>query len=309
MCPEKWTNENFWFPMDSIQSTIGTMIRGAQTVKIAVAQTIVSQDLHANGASIRQVLSDAASEGVRLVTFCEGALSGYAKSQIADPSDWQTYDWSAQEAELRSIAALCGKLGIFAVIGGAHRLLETSRPHNSLYIVSADGELHTRYDKRFLSNTEVNDWYTPGIEPIVFEVDGYRFGCAICIESQFAEVFIEYERLGVDAVVFASYGMPEYFQIALRAHAGLNCLWISASTPAQEALKGPACIIGPDGKVSVLCPASTTSAYAVTILDRTNPEYDIALQKARPWRAKARLGEIYREKQIDDCRTHQRTEY
>jgi hypothetical protein len=60
-------------------------------------------------------------------------------------------------------------------------------------------------DKRFLSNTELGGWYTPGTTPTVFGIEGYRFGCAICIEVQFAEFFAEYERLGVDAVLFASY--------------------------------------------------------------------------------------------------------
>ncbi|MES0022407.1 MULTISPECIES: carbon-nitrogen hydrolase family protein [unclassified Mesorhizobium] len=278
-------------------------------MKIAAAQTVVSKDLSANGAAIRQVLSDAASEGVRLVSFCEGALSGYSKFQIAEPNDWVSFDWSAQEAELRGIAALCGKFGIFAVVGGAHRLSATHRPHNSLYIFSASGELLTRYDKRFLSHSEVTDWYTPGTEPIIFEADGYRFGCAICIESQFPEVFSEYERLGTDAVLFSSYGIPEYFQAALRAHAGLNCLWISAATPAQKAPKGPAGILGPDGKWSALCPASPIPCYAVAVLDRDDPDYDVPLQKARPWRAKARLGEIYREKMVDDTRSRNRGGY
>ncbi|OCP19683.1 MULTISPECIES: carbon-nitrogen hydrolase family protein [unclassified Ensifer] len=278
-------------------------------MKIAAAQTVVSKDLSENADTIRQILSDAASEGVRLVSFCEGALSGYSKAQITDPDDWLSFDWRTQEAELRSIANLCGKLGIFAVVGGAHMLSATGRPHNSLYIFSAAGELLTRYDKRFLSNSEVNDWYTPGTDPIVFEADGYRFGCAVCMESQFPEVFSEYERLAADVVLFSSYGIPEHFQIALRAHAGLNCLWISAATPAQKAPKGPAGIIGPDGKWSALCVASTTSCYVAAVLDRDNPAYDIPLQKARPWRKQARLGDIYREKIVNDPRSMDRKQY
>jgi deaminated glutathione amidase len=278
-------------------------------VKIAAAQTVVSKDLSANAKTIRQVLSDAASEGVKLVSFCEGALSGYAKAQIAEPDEWLSFDWATQKAELRSIGAVCGQLGIFAVVGGAHRLSATASPHNSLYVFSALGDLLTRYDKRFLSNSEINGWYTPGVEPIIFDVDGYRFGCATCIESQFPEVFTEYERLGADAVLFSSYGIPEHFQIALRAHAGLNCLWISAATPAQEAPNGPAGIIGPDGKWTARCPASPSSCYTVAVLDRDDPAYDIPLQKARPWRAKARLGEIYREKSVADIRSTKRSEY
>ncbi|MBM3096072.1 carbon-nitrogen hydrolase family protein [Ensifer sp. T173] len=278
-------------------------------MKIAAAQTAVTKDLSENAAVIKQLLCDAASKGVRLVSFCEGALSGYSKAQIADPDAWLSFDWRTHEEELRRIGELCGKLGIYAVVGGAHMLSTTSRPHNSLYVLSAAGELLTRYDKRFLSNSEVNDWYTPGTDPIIFEADGYRFGCAICIESQFPEVFSEYERLAADVVLFSSYGIPEHFQVALRAHAGLNCLWISASTPAQKAAKGPAGIIGPDGKWSATCAASATSCYTVAVLDRDDPAYDVPLQKARPWRKRARSGDIYRERIVNDPRSMNRKEY
>ncbi|RCK52324.1 hydrolase [Thalassospira profundimaris] len=278
-------------------------------MKIAAAQTAVSKNISTNAALIRQVISDVAQDGVRLVNFCEGALSGYSKAQIACPDDWRSFDWGVYEAELRSIADICGRLGVFAVVGGAHRLSAMKLPHNSVYVFSDSGDLLTRYDKRFLSNSEVNGWYTPGTEPIIFEVDGYRFGCAICIESQFPEVFIEYERLGADAVLFSSYGIPEHFQIALRAHAGLNCLWISAATPAQEAHKGSAGIIGPDGKWVALCQTCDDISFTTSVLDRLDPEYDVPLQKARPWRAKARLGEIYREKMTADHRSRNRNGY
>lgn len=278
-------------------------------MKIAAAQTFVESDIRSNGAAIRDALSDAAVRDVGLVIFCEGALSGYAKSQIPRPDEWEGFDWGAQEEELMSIAARCAVLGIAAIVGGAHRLAPGTRPHNCLYVFSASGELMTRYDKRFLSNTEITDWYTPGAEAITFETDGYRFGLAICIESQFPEVFSQYEALGVDAVLFASYGIPDYFQIALRAHAGLNCFWIVAATPAQRAPDGPAGVIGPDGKVIVHCPARAETGLAVAVLDRNNPNFDVALNKARPWRAKARLGDIYRERMVDDKRSRDRTHY
>lgn len=278
-------------------------------MKIAAAQTLVSSDISANAERIRTAISDAAAHGVRLISFCEGALSGYSKAQIAAPDDWRTFAWEAQEAELRRIAALCGQLGIFAVVGAAHRLEASARPHNSLYVFTDTGQLLTRYDKRFLSNSELSGWYTPGSEPVLFEADGYRFGCAICIESQFPEVFIEYESMRADAVLFASYGIPEHFQIALRAHAGLNCLWIAAATPAQEAQKGPAGIVGPDGKWVELCDASSQTGLAIAILDRDDAHYEIALRRARPWRAKARAGEIYRDRMCNDIRSLDRRAY
>lgn len=278
-------------------------------MKIAAAQTQVESDIGANGVAIRATLSAAAAQGVELVTFCEGALSGYAKAQIGHPEQWADFDWERHEAELRAIAARCAALGIAAVIGGAHRLAPGIRPHNSLYVLSAAGKLVTRYDKRFLSNTEINDWYTPGRSPITFTLNGLLFGLAICIESQFPEVFSEYEALGVDAVLFGSYGIPEYFVIALRAHAGLNCVWIAGATPAQKAAEGPAGIIGPDGRIIAYCPAAAEAGIAVATLDRSDPHYDVPLNKARPWRAKAREGEIYRERMVDDPRSRDRTNF
>ncbi len=129
---------------------------------------------------------------------------------------------------------------------------------------------------------------------MIFELDGYRFGCAICIEVQFPEVFAEYERLGVDAVLFASYGITDLFPTLLRAHAGLNCLWIAGATPAQKAHRGPAGIIGPDGSILAHAPAEPVAAITTAVLDRTDPAWDAPLNKARPWRRAARLGEIYR---------------
>ncbi|URK87653.1 hypothetical protein LP421_07055 [Rhizobium sp. RCAM05350] len=112
-------------------------------MKLAMAQTVVSTDISANGAAIRAMIANAAAQGARLVGFCEGALSGYAKLQIGSPAEYWDFGWAAQEAELRSIAALCHELGIFAVVGGAHRLPAGRPPHNSLYIIS---------DSRILAN-------------------------------------------------------------------------------------------------------------------------------------------------------------
>ena len=57
-----------------------------------------------------------------------------------------------------------------------------------MYVISDQGELITRYDERLLSNTKLSFMYTPGSDPVTFEVDGLRFGCAMGIEAHFPEV-------------------------------------------------------------------------------------------------------------------------
>ena len=106
-------------------------------------------------------------------------------------SDWSWIQWDVLREEAESIADLAGRLGLWVAFGSIHPLTPPNRPHNSLYVVSDRGQLVTRYDKRFLSNTEVSFMYSPGSSPVVFEIAGIRFGCALCIEAEFPEVFAE----------------------------------------------------------------------------------------------------------------------
>ncbi|MFC8454598.1 hypothetical protein [Kitasatospora sp. NPDC057223] len=53
------------------------------------------------------------------------------------------------------------------------------------------------------ANTELSYLYTPGTDPLTFDIDGIRFGAALCIEANFPALFAEYERLDVDCVLLS----------------------------------------------------------------------------------------------------------
>ena len=256
----------------------------ADIIRIAVVQSQVERDIRANGAHIRVLLDVAAARGAELALFPEGALSGYAKAQV---SDWAELDWAALAGEMSSIAAHAAHLGLTAVVGAAHPV-PGRRPHNSLHALPRG----PRYDKRHLSHTEVTGWYTPGFEPAALEQAGFAFGMTLCIEVQFPELFVGYERLGVDCVLHATYGLGPVGEVILQGHAATNCLWLAVATPANAAEPASG-IIGPDGNWMARC--GTGVDVAVATLDRTEPRFDIALNKARPWRRLARQGDIYRE--------------
>jgi predicted amidohydrolase len=273
--------------------------------KLATAQIEVSADVRRNGGAIRRLLAKAARSGARLAHFPEGALSGYVKSQI---KSWEAVDWNALREELEQTAETAGKLGIWAVFGANHRLTPPHRPHNSLYIVSDEGKLVGRYDKRFCSNSEINDWYAPGSEPTVFVIDGFRFGCAICIEIHFPELFIEYERLGVDCVLLSAYSRDPIFGVTAQAHAAINNVWHSLSTPTECSAGLASGLVAPDGRFVARCRAGR-SGMTIQTLDRAAPELNIALNKARPWRRMARAGEIYAAHRVVDARSANRLEF
>ena len=274
------------------------------TLRIAVAQPTATPDARENGRSVRRMMRLAEEQGARLVHFPEGHLSGYAVEQV---DAWEDVDWAAVREELEAVAALASELSVWVVLGSAHPLTPPNRPHNSLYVISDEGVLLDRYDKRICSHTEITRFYSPGFEPVVFDVDGFRFGCAICIEVNFPDLFSEYERLGVDCLLFSAYPVDSVFETKARAYAAINNYWVSLSVPAQTADLFQSALIGPDGQTIVR--AGTEPGLVVGELDRDAPAFDIALRLARPWRALARVGDIYEERRVTDPRSEARTAF
>ncbi len=271
-------------------------------MRLAVAQVTVHGDprdaaaLRDSGQQIRRLMRAARQADARLVHFPEGAATCPNKKimsasgpEQAGPADWERVDWAALRDELAATVALAGELRLWTVLGSVHRLAPPHRPHNSLYVISDRGTIATRYDERMLSSTKVNYLYTPGSVPVSFDVDGVRFGCALGMEATFPEVFLEYERLDVDGVLFSTHGpgTPDNngpFALQAQAHAASNSYWVSYAGTTQDAASASSGVISPDGEWIARCPRDATSSIAVADLHTS------AENRARSWRRAARGG-------------------
>jgi predicted amidohydrolase len=285
-------------------NVFGTCQDARMSLAIATCQPAASADARANGAEVRRMLQESAAAGARLAHFPEGFLSGYAVENV---NTWQDVDWAVVRDELEHVTTLAGELGIWAVLGSAHPLTPPHWPHNSLYVISDKGELVDRYDKRRCSHTEVTRFYTPGFESVVFDVDGFRFGVAICIEINFPDLFADYDRLGVDCMLVSAFPVDSIFATKARAYAAIHNYWLSLSVPAQTTHLFHSGLIGPHGEV--LADVGVDPGLVVAPLDREDPALHHALALARPWRATARAGRIYHERRVNDERSLVRTEF
>jgi predicted amidohydrolase len=262
-------------------------------------------------------MHEAHTAGARLLHFCEGALCAPVKNvlstnpiEVAD-TDWDGCAWTIMTDEIDETARLAAELKLWVVVGSVHRLTGAHRPHNSLFVISDRGDIVTRYDERMLSNTKVTHMYTPGSAPITFEVDGVRFGCALGMEAVFPEIFLEYERLDVDCVLFSTHGPggpgetvsnSGPFALQAQAHAAANSLWVSYAGPTQDAPNAPAGIVSTTGQWVARCQRDLSSALVVADVDN-GPE-----NRARPWRRTAR-GDIYdRYRAYNDPRSDNRAD-
>jgi predicted amidohydrolase len=293
------------------------------TLRLAVAQTTVPDDpadagaLRESGAQIRALMRDAHRSGATLAQFPEGALVYPGKRVVSSAgpavlaeADWTRADWDVMRTEAEAIAGLAGQLGLWTVFGSLHPLTPPRRPHNSLYVIAPDGAVVTRYDKRFLSNTEVSWMYTPGTEPVVFEAAGLRFGCALCIEVHFPELFADYERLDADCVLVSVMVDDPVRPVIAQAYAALHNYWVGYSAPAQYSRSAPAGIVAPGGRWIARCPANGQPAITVADLDPgLDPDIDGAVRFARAWRRVARDGLYDAHHAPDDSRSRNRTSF
>ncbi len=270
-------------------------------LRLAVAQTPVHGDprdvdlLRASGSDLRRWMRAARERGARIVHFPEGAtcfpskriLSGTGPDVIG-VSDWNRFRWEVLREELEKTRLLAQALQLWTVFGSVHRLTPPHRPHNSLYVISDRGELVTRYDERMLSKTKLSFMYAPGSAPVTFEIDGYRFGCALGMESHFTENFAAYEALDVDCVLFSTTGGfltdAPMFAAGTCGHAATNHYWISFSVPSAHSPGAPSGIIAPNGVWAARCATDGSSDVAT---------FDIVVDPAdfsRRWQRAIRSG-------------------
>ncbi|MEQ7129448.1 carbon-nitrogen hydrolase family protein [Actinopolymorpha sp. B11F2] len=275
------------------------------TIRIAVAQGVGTHtpdgaSIREQGRRIRELMASAADGGARLILFTEGALSGYPDKRLMsrDPdrvteSDWSRVDWAVLEEELAATAGHAGDVGLWAVVGSVHRMAGGARPFNSLYVISETGHLVGRYDKRYLSPSEATFMFAAGDHPTVVELDGFRFGCALCIEANMPEVFIEYESLGADCVLLATYAdgpaAEPLGSSHSKAHALLTGMWIAFAAPGVAPGTAVSCVASPDDRWLVRGDPDGTPQVLFADLnpDAMRAGYD---RGYRPWRACYRNG-------------------
>jgi len=224
-----------------------------RTLRIATCQFSETFEPRRNAAMIRRYIAAAADRGADMVHFHEGALSGYGeKAASAD------YDWPGLRVAAESVLAEVKRRRVWVVLGSSHPLTSPHKPHNSLYLISPQGRIVDRYDKRFLTHADLA-CYSPGSRCVTFRLNGIACGLLICYDLRFPELYGELYRRGVQ-VVFQSFhngrmdgpGIHEHImRQTLQAHAGIHGMWISAANSSAYYSRWPGVFITPDGRIAV----------------------------------------------------------
>jgi predicted amidohydrolase len=171
-------------------------------LRVATCQFPVGADIGANLRYVKRQMVTASRRGARVAHFPEGSLSGYAGT---DFESFVGFDWERLGAATAEIAAHARQLRLWVVLGSAHRLSGSHKPHNSLYVISDAGQIVERYDKRFCSGDSGGRsgdlaHYSPGGHFSVWDIDGVCCGALICYDYRYPELYREYKKRGVQLV-------------------------------------------------------------------------------------------------------------
>lgn len=133
-------------------------------------------DLSGNADLVIDAIRRAREANADLVILPELAITGYPPRDLL----WQ--DGFVEEAVRQAERAAGEAGGVTAIVGCPWLDKETRRIFNSA-LVLRDGVIDARYAKRLLPTYDVFDedrYFTPGDQPLVFEVAGVKVGVAIC---------------------------------------------------------------------------------------------------------------------------------
>lgn len=283
-------------------------------LRVATCQFSVEPDVARNRRAALGQIAAAAEEGADLVHFSECALSGYAGVDIASVDE---IDWAALHAATREIMAAAKKHRMWVVLGSTHRLDDRTKPHNSLYVIDARGEIVDRYDKRFCTGTDGRKptldlcHYTPGDRAVTFKVKGVVCGLGICYDYRFPELFRQLKSLGVE-VLLQSFHNARTSVVAdqkyniwrtivpatMQCRAAENHFWVSANNSTTKPSRWGSFVVRPDGAIVGRLPVHRPGVL-VTDMEIRSDYFDAP----GPWREAAMGGTLHSGQLVAHPRT------
>jgi predicted amidohydrolase len=222
-------------------------------LRVATCQFAVGASIKRNARRIDEFLRKAKKAKADIVHFPECALSGYIG---VDFPNFEGYDWETLKRETQKIMALAKKLGLWVVLGSTHRLTEPNKPHNSLYLISPQGKIADRYDKRFCILGEVRR-ITPGDHFVNFTINCVKCSLLICFDARFPEIYRELYKQKVNCILQSFYNARQkgpsvhrhIMRQTMQCRAATNHFWVSMANSSGYYSPYPSCFIQPDGEI------------------------------------------------------------
>jgi len=232
-------------------------------VIIALASPRVATSVEEGLEKVRALMREAAERGARIVCFPEAYLPGLRGQDFTVPS----FDQAQEARALAAVAGWAKEFGV-ATILGMERVTGPERRIGAV-VVDARGRVMGWQLKTQLHPTE-DAFYVPGEGRRVFEVDGIRFGIAICHEGwrypetvrwaavRGAHIVFQPQHTGTEreGVRLIEWGSPAgpYFEKAMVMRSLENTIYFASVNYALRFQESATSLITPTGQCQAYLP-------------------------------------------------------
>jgi predicted amidohydrolase len=278
-----------------------------ENLVVASCQFPISSSITDNYEWIKKQLIEAKLKKADVAHFAECALSGYPG---VDMKTIENFEWNLLHEKTDSILDLVKQLKLWVVLGSMHQLSDGNKPHNSLYVITPEGKILDRYDKRFCTSGDLK-YFSPGDHFVNFELKGVNCGLLICYDVRFPELFREYRKLDTDLLFHSFYNArqkkgsihPVIMPITSQTRAATNYFYISL-TNSSATESWPCHFITPDGLIQNKL-QKNEPGILISEIDISKKYYDAS----RKFRNKSINGILNSGTTVNDPRSKNRTEF
>lgn len=242
--------------------------------RIALATPRVATSLAHGLETITRLSTEAAAQGARVVCFPEAYLPGLRGQ------DFPVFDFTLadQVAAVAHVTALAARLHV-GIILGMERIVPAGR-QIAAWVFGPDGALLGVQTKNQLDPSE-DAHYVPGDSRQVFDVDGLRFGIAICHEGWrypetvrwaarrgamvvFHPQLTGLEHTGRQLSVWGAADSP-YYERAMMMRSIENAIYFASVNYAVRFQDAATTVINPDGSLCAHLPYGEEGVLVVDL--------------------------------------------
>jgi predicted amidohydrolase len=230
---------------------------------VGLASPRVAESLDDGLERIERLLAEAVARGARIVCFPEAYLPGL-RGQDFEPFP---FDAATQARALEALAKLSRAQRV-AAIHGVERVTPAGR-QIAAWVFDADGELLGCQTKNQIDPSE-DPFYVPGDTRRLFELDGLKFGIAICHEgwrypetvrwaaARGAQIVFHPQHTGANrsGVCPAAWGAPTspYYEKAMGMRSRENTIYFASVNYALRYPDSATSLIAPSGECQAFLP-------------------------------------------------------
>ena len=241
---------------------------------IALASPGVASSLDDGLDRIKRLLSEASAQGAEIACFPEAYLPGLRGLDF----EVFPFDQAQQERALHAVAQWARTYAV-ATILGMERLTEAGR-QIAAFVIGARGQLQGYQTKNQVAPSE-DPFYVPGTTRQLFEVNGVKFGVAICHEGwrypetvrwaavRGAKIVFHPHQTGSDrkGLRLTQWGAADapYYEKAMMMRSIENSIYFASVNYALRFQESATSLIAPSGRCQAYLPYGQEGVLIQTI--------------------------------------------